>query len=197
MGQKPCPTPSFSTSQQLGATRFSHPLQPIPHFPQLSYTSSSMTKERIPMTQRGYDKLQETLQFLKTTRREQISEYMGSAIADGDLRESAAYDEARMQQSENESRIIEIENQLEQAEIVPEDTTGAIGLGAKVVLKPENGPERQFELVGTFEVDVLKGKISDASPIGVALHGKHAGDTVELQGPKGTTKFTVVSVEYD
>lgn len=149
------------------------------------------------MTQRGYDKLQETLQYLKTTRREQISEYMGSAIADGDLRESAAYDEARMQQSENESRIIEIEQQLEKAEIIPEDASGGVGLGAKVVVRDEKGQERQFELVGTFEVDVLKGKISDASPIGVALQGKHAGDTVELQGPKGKTKFTVVSVDYE
>ena len=50
-----------------------------------------MTKQRIPMTQRGHDKLTETLQHLKTTRREQISEYMGSAIADGDLRESALF----------------------------------------------------------------------------------------------------------
>lgn len=156
-----------------------------------------MTKTRTPMTQRGYDKLQETLQFLKTTRREQISEYMGSAIADGDLRESAAYDEARMQQSENESRIIEIEHQLENAEIIPEDATGAIGLGAKVVLEDEKGAKRNFEIVGTFEVDVLKGKISDASPIGLALHGKHAGDTVEMKGPKSTNKFKIISVEYD
>ncbi len=149
------------------------------------------------MTQRGYDKLQETLRHLKTTRREQISEYMGSAIADGDLRESAAYDEARMQQSENESRIVQIEHQLENAQIIPEDATGAIGLGAKVVLRDEKGKDRQFELVGTYEVDVLKGRVSDASPIGKALEGKRAGDTLELQGAKGaTTKFTVVSVEY-
>lgn len=148
------------------------------------------------MTQRGYDKLQATLHELKTTRREQISEYMGSAIADGDLRESAAYDEARMQQSENEGRIIEIEHQLERAEIIPEDTSGAVGLGATVVLKDEKGAERRFELVGTYEVDVLKGKVSDASPIGLALSGKRAGDEVEMKGPKSTTKFTVVSVEY-
>lgn len=170
--------------------------QQLISFHRLALYFAAMTKERIPMTQRGYDKLQETLQHLKTTRREQISEYMGSAIADGDLRESAAYDEARMQQSENEGRIIEIEHQLERAEIIPEDTTGAIGLGAKVVVRDDKGNQRQFELVGTYEVDVLKGKISDASPIGMALHGKHAGDTVELKGPRNTTKFTVVSVDY-
>lgn len=148
------------------------------------------------MTQRGYDKLRETLEFLKTTRREQISEYMGSAIADGDLRESAAYDEARMQQSENEARILEIEDQLERALIVAEDSSGGIGLGARVRVRDERGQEREFELVGTYEVDVLKGKISDASPIGQALLGRREGDVVPVPLPKGTVQFEVLEVTY-
>lgn len=149
------------------------------------------------MTQRGYDKLRETLEHLKTVRREQISEYMGSAIADGDLRESAAYDEARMQQSENESRIVIIEDQLERAQIVPEDASGGIGLGARVVIQAvEGGPSRTFELVGTFEVDVLKGKVSDASPIGQALAGKRVGDLVLVPSPRGPKKFKVLEVHY-
>ncbi|GHF62979.1 transcription elongation factor GreA [Deinococcus metalli] len=155
-----------------------------------------MSNKSIPMTQRGYDKLSETLHHLKTTRREQISENMGRAIADGDLRESAAYDEARMEQSENEARISELEEQLHRAVVVPEDATGGAGLGAKVTVKDEKGNQRQFELVGTYEVDVLKGKVSDASPIGKALSGKRAGDTVEVPLPKGTAKFEVVAVEY-
>ncbi|MBB5233050.1 transcription elongation factor GreA [Deinococcus budaensis] len=155
-----------------------------------------MTKERISMTQRGYDKLVETLGYLKTERREQISEYMGSAIADGDLRESAAYDEARMQQSENEARIIELEQQLERALIVEEDASGGIGLGATVRVRDDRGNERQFELVGTYEVDVLKGKISDASPIGQALSGKKAGQKVTVPLPKGTAQFEVLEVSY-
>ncbi|ABF44970.1 MULTISPECIES: transcription elongation factor GreA [Deinococcus] len=156
-----------------------------------------MTKTRIPMTKRGYDKLRETLEYLKTTRREQISEYMGSAIADGDLRESAAYDEARMQQSENEARILELEDQLERAQIIEEDASGGAGLGAKVKVRDEKGNERQFELVGTYEVDVLKGKISDASPIGQALSGKRPGQIVTVQLPKGSAKFEVLEVTYD
>ncbi len=148
------------------------------------------------MTQRGYDKLSETLHQLKTTRREQISENMGRAIADGDLRESAAYDEARMEQSENESRISDLEEQLHRAVVVAEDATGGAGLGARITVKDGNGKERQFELVGTYEVDVLKGKVSDASPIGKALSGKRAGDVVEVPLPKGTAKFEVMAVEY-
>ncbi|WP_102126606.1 transcription elongation factor GreA [Deinococcus planocerae] len=156
-----------------------------------------MTKQRIPMTQRGYDKLVETLDHLKTTRREQISEYMGSAIADGDLRESAAYDEARMQQSENEARIVEIEDQLERAQIVAEDAAGGAGLGARVRVRDEKGVERQFELVGTYEVDVLNNRISDASPIGKALSGKRPGQTVTVPLPKGSARFEVLEVTYD
>ncbi len=149
------------------------------------------------MTRRGYEKLRETLEYLKTTRREQISEYMGSAIADGDLRESAAYDEARMQQSENEARILELEDQLERAQIIEEDASGGIGLGAKVRVRDEKGNERQFELVGTYEVDVLRGKISDASPIGQALSGKRAGETVTVPLPKGPATFEVLEVKYE
>ncbi|GGO33744.1 transcription elongation factor GreA [Deinococcus humi] len=156
-----------------------------------------MTQERITMTQRGYDKLAETLHHLKTVRREQISEYMGIAIADGDLRESAAYDEARMQQSENEARIAEIENQLERAEIIEGDASKGAGLGAKIRVRDEKGNERLFELVGTYEVDVPKGRVSDASPFGQALAGKREGDTVTVQLPKGTAKFEVLSVDYD
>lgn len=149
------------------------------------------------MTQRGHDKLAETLHHLKTVRREQISEYMGTAIADGDLRESAAYDEARMQQSENEARIAEIENQLERAQITEGDASKGAGLGARIRVRDEKGQERQFELVGTYEVDVPRGRVSDASPFGQALAGKREGDKVTVQLPRGTAKFEVLSVDYD
>ncbi|WP_291430011.1 transcription elongation factor GreA [Deinococcus sp.] len=155
-----------------------------------------MTKERITMTPRGYEKLLETLHFLKTTKREEISENMGRAIADGDLRESAAYDEARMQQSENEARISELESQLERSVIIEEDSSGGAGLGATVTVKDARGKEHKFELVGTYEVDVLNGKISDASPIGKALAGRKAGEKVAVQLPKGTAEFEILAVEY-
>lgn len=149
------------------------------------------------MTRKGYDKLRETLEYLQTTRREQISEYMGSALADGDIRESAAYDEARMQQSENEARILELEDQLSRAQIVEEGSQTGIGLGAKVRVKDAKGNERDIEIVGTYEADALKGKISDHSPLGQALAGHGTGDMVVVNLPKGQQKFTVISVKYD
>ncbi|MDO4264343.1 MAG: transcription elongation factor GreA [Deinococcus sp.] len=154
-----------------------------------------MTGPKISITQRGYDRLKETLHHLKTTRREQISENMGRAIEDGDLRESAAYDEARMEQSENEARIRDLEDQLERAVIVEEDAESGAGLGAKVKVR-SGKTERTFELVGTFEADVRAGKVSDASPIGQALLGARPGDRVQVPGPKGSMEFEVLEVVY-
>jgi len=157
-----------------------------------------MSTERIQMTRKGYEKLKADLEYLKTVRREQISEYMGSAIADGDLRESAAYDEARMQQSENEARIQELEDRLSRAVIIElDENEKRIGLGAKVSVEDERGKTHNFEIVGTYEVDVLKGKISDQSPIGQALTGQPVGKTVKVQLPKGTAQFKILDVKYE
>lgn len=157
-----------------------------------------MTSERVQMTRKGYEKLKTDLDFLKNVRREQISEYMGSALADGDLRESAAYDEARMQQSENEARILELEDRLSRAMIVEHDENERrVGLGAKVTLENGAGKQLDFEIVGTYEVDVLKGKISDVSPIGQALSGHAVGETVNVTLPKGSQQFKILAVSYE
>ncbi|WP_188963731.1 transcription elongation factor GreA [Deinococcus aquiradiocola] len=153
--------------------------------------------EKMKMTRKGYDQLKKTIEHLKTTRREQISADMGVAIADGDLRESAAYDQARMDQSENEARILELEDQLENALIIEEGAQDGVTLGAHVVLQDGTGREHRFEIVGTYEVDILKGKISDQSPIGQALAGSRVGDTVSVQMPRGTQEFKVLSVSYE
>ena len=87
----------------------------------------SAMAEKMKMTRKGYDQLKKTIEHLKTTRREQISEDMGVAIADGDLRESAAYDQARLDQSENESRILELEDQLENADVIEEGSQDGVG----------------------------------------------------------------------
>ncbi|MBB6097036.1 transcription elongation factor GreA [Deinobacterium chartae] len=158
-----------------------------------------MSQNKIRMTQKGYDKLVADLEILKTVRRDQISEYMGNALADGDLRESAAYDEARMMQSENEARIAMLEDQLARAVIVEEGDRGGdpvVGLGATVEVEA-GGRRHKFEIVGTYEVDVLKGKISDQSPIGQALQNHKAGDKVKVALPKGAVEYTIIDVRYE
>lgn len=154
-----------------------------------------MSEEKRQMTERGYNNLVERLEYLKTTRREEISINMGRAIEDGDLRESAAYDEARMEQSENEALIAELEHQLRRAVVVKEHASGSVGLGSMVTVRM-NGKERTFELVSGFEADTRSQKISDESPVGKALLGARKGDTVTAKTPKGDIAVEVLDIQY-
>jgi transcription elongation factor GreA len=156
-------------------------------------------REPIYLTPKGHAKIQEELRYLKEERREEISAYMGSAIADGDLRESAAYDEARMLQSENEARIADLEELLHRAEVVDaeEGDAATARLGATLTLVDDAGQEVELALVGTHEADVLEGKISDESPLGQSLVGRKAGDDVELALAGDATTYHVRSVRFE
>ena len=156
-------------------------------------------REPIYLTPKGLEKIKEELRYLKEEKREEITNYMGQAIADGDLRESAAYDEARMLQSENEARISDLEEIVHRAQVVDADESpdAAARLGASLHLEDDDGDEVVFHLVGTHEADVLEGKISDESPLGRSLMGRRAGDSVEV--PLGSSKVTyqVKNVQFD
>lgn len=155
-------------------------------------------REPVYLTPKGLERTQEELRYLQNEKRKEISEYMGSAIADGDLRESAAYDEARMLQSENEARIADLEELLNRAVVVDSDegeTTAR--LGAIVTLKGADKQEVTYHLVGTHEADFLDGKISDESPLGQALLGRAVGDTVTLPMGGKSAKLTVSSVRFE
>lgn len=152
-------------------------------------------REPIYLTAKGLEKIKEELRYLKEERRQELSDYMGSAIADGDLRESAAYDEARMLQSANEARIADLEEIVHRAQVVEraEGADAVAALGANLELKDSNGESINFHLVGTHEADVLENRISDESPLGQTLVGKKSGDQVEWNG----TAYEVVNVSYE
>ena len=156
-------------------------------------------REAIYLTPQGLEKIKEELRYLKDEKRQEISDYMGAAIADGDLRESAAYDEARLMQSENETRIADLEEIIHRAVVVDaeEGEDAAARLGASLSLQEEDGDEVVFHLVGTHEADVLEGKISDESPLGRSLLGRRAGERVEV--PMGTSNvvYHVKAVTYE
>lgn len=156
-------------------------------------------REPIYLTPKGLAKIQEELRYLKEEKRQEISDYMGAAIADGDLRESAAYDEARMMQSENETRIADLEELVHRAVVVDaeEGENAAARLGASLSLEDHDGHEVIFHLVGTHEADVLEGKISDESPLGRTLVGRRAGDEVEVELGGGTVAYRVKDVRFE
>ena len=137
-------------------------------------------------TQEGFDELEKELKYLRTTRREEIKEAIAVARGFGDLSENSEYDEARNEQAKVEARIKELESLLENAEIIDEASmdAGVISLGSTVkVYDVEWDEELTYDIVGSNEADALKHRISDQSPIGRALMGKHAGDSVEVELP--------------
>jgi transcription elongation factor GreA len=155
-----------------------------------------MAKPPIQLTAKGLEKMQEELRFLKEEKRQQLSDYMGSAIADGDLRESAAYDEARLLQSQNEARIADLEEIINRAVVVEGDTSGA-GLGATLVLQDVSGHQEIYYLVGTHEADIFENRISDESPLGQQLVGRKAGDKVSVPTRTKAIEYTVIEVKFD
>ena len=158
-----------------------------------------MAKKPIYLTPKGLTRIQEELKYLKEIKRQELSEYMGKAIEDGDLRESAAYDEARLLQSANETRINDLEEIIHRAEIVEaeEGEDVAARLGTSLVLEDAGGEHVTFHLVGTHEADFFDNRISDESPFGQQLMGKRAGDNVSLAMGEKKTEYTVLEVKYE
>ena len=158
-----------------------------------------MTKKPVQLTPQGFEKIKEELKYLVEVKRQQISDNMGTAIADGDLRESAAYDEARMEQSANEARIADLEEIIHRA-VVVEAKAGeeaVARLGASLVLEDEAGAQVTYQLVGTHEADILDNRISDESPLGRQLLGRRSGDRIKLRMGRKQTQYTVVNVSVE
>ena len=151
------------------------------------------------MTPEGHEALQEELKNLKTVERPTIVKAIAAAREHGDLSENAEYHAARERQSFVEGRIGELEDTTKRAEII--DTTKLKGkivrFGAKVKLADEETDEENtYQLVGEFEADIEKRKISIMSPLGKALIGREIGDSVEVTTPNGVRYFEVVSVRF-
>lgn len=151
-------------------------------------------KERI--TKENYDQLAAELKELSGPRRKEIVLAIEYAKSLGDLSENAEYHIAREEQGKLEDRIRQIEHILKHAEIVERSRTDTIDIGATVVVKKQGETNtRTFEIVGSEETDMLSGKISYKSPIGTALSGKKAGDSITVTTPKGDIVYDIVSVK--
>ena len=148
-------------------------------------------KKVYQITSDGKLELEKELEELKAQRAE-IAEKIAAARDYGDLSENAEYDAAREEQSIVETRIIEIEDILQNFELITPKSGGTVHVGSTVDLK--NGKTVTYQVVGPVEADPLEGKISNESPIGAALMGKKAGDKVTITTPKGETTYTIEQV---
>ena len=165
-----------------------------------SINMTNSNASRFKMSQERLDAIKEELYYLETVREKEIAELIKEARSFGDLSENSEYDEAKTEQGKLYSKIAELKVLIENAEIVdnmendaPKD---AVTLGSIVkVLDLEFEEEVSYEIVGSQEANPMEGRISDDSPVGRALHGHRAGDTVSVAAPAGEVKLKVLAVE--
>lgn len=154
--------------------------------------------EEVILTKEGKEELEKRLEYLKVTKRAEITERIKTARDFGDLSENAEYDAAKNEQAMIEGEIVEIEAKLKYAVIIQENSAkkGTVSLGSKVeIVDNETNEVLSYEIVGTTEADVEQGRISNESPIGNALLGHKAGDTVTVKVPVGVTTITIKKVD--
>ncbi len=157
-------------------------------------------QEKVPMTTQGYDALNRELQRLKFEERPRIVAAIEEARSHGDLSENAEYHAAREQQSFTEGRIQELEGAISHAQVIDPKTLS----GEKVLFSAtvtvcdlETEEEKKYQIVGQYEANLEKGKISLLSPLAKALIGKYLGDIVDVKTPKGEKSYEILKVAYE
>ena len=156
-----------------------------------------MVKEtRYKMSEERLKELKEELNYLVTVREKEVAEQIKEARSFGDLSENSEYDEAKTEQGKLYSKIAELRNLIENAEIITKsDETDKVGIGSIVTAKDlEFDIEETYQIVGSQEADPITGKISDDSPVGRGLMGHKIGDQVEVEVPAGRLKFEILKI---
>tara|TARA_B100000212_G_C27216606_1_gene465379 strand:- start:272 stop:745 length:474 start_codon:yes stop_codon:yes gene_type:complete len=154
---------------------------------------------KIPMTEAGYKQLQEELKKLTSEDRPNIIAAIAEARGHGDLSENAEYQYAKEQQSLIEGRIADLESSISRAEVIDiKNISGEdIKFGATVEIEDDDtGKQQTYQIVGEYESDIENKKLSINSPLARGLIGKLKDDSVEINSPKGTKSYTIISVKY-
>lgn len=157
-----------------------------------------MAEKEVLLTKSGLEKLEEELNYLKSTKRREVAERIKIAISYGDISENSEYEDAKNEQAFIEGRIITLEKMLRNARIIKESDvqTGVIGVGSTVVIKDlEFGDTMEYTIVGSAEADPLENKISNESPVGRALLGRAIGDKIEVQVPVGLIEYEILEIK--
>ncbi len=158
-----------------------------------------MAEKKNILTYEGLKALEDELQDLKFNKRKEVAAKIKEAREQGDLSENAEYDAAKDEQRDIELRIEEIDKILKNAEVIDEDDfdEDSIGIGSTVILKDiEFDEEMEYKIVGSTEADCLNGKISNESPVGVALLGAKLGDKIEVETPNGEmVQYEILSIQ--
>ena len=157
-----------------------------------------MADKRVVLTEEGLKKLEEKLEYLKSVRRLEVADRLKAAIALGDLSENSEYDDAKNEQAFIEGEILTLESQIRNSEIIKADDSNkdVVHLGNTVVIKDmEYDEDETYTIVGSTEADILQNKISNESPVGMAILGKTVGTVVQVKVPAGTLEYKIVEIK--
>ncbi len=155
-----------------------------------------MQRKPIYLTAGGLAKLEAELTYLRTVRRAEIASQIHQAKELADTVDNAEYDDAKNLQAFVEGRILTLERLTKNAVIIAEEhATDSVRVGTTVTLVTPEGEEEQYTIVGSYEADPVKGRISNESPVGRALLGKKVGDEVQVMAPGGVLQLTVVEIK--
>ena len=156
-----------------------------------------MAEKKVVLTYEGLKRLEEELETLKTVKRKEVAEKIKEARGQGDLSENAEYDAAKEEQAEMEARIVVLEKMLRNAEVIDDDelSNDVITVGSRVKLYDiEFDEEVEYSIVGSAEADPMEGRISNESPVGMALLNHKVGDIVEVETTDGVDKYEILSI---
>ncbi|MCX5712270.1 MAG: transcription elongation factor GreA [Candidatus Omnitrophica bacterium] len=149
------------------------------------------------LTSKGHQKLVEELEYLRTTKRRELSKAIGEARAHGDISENAEYDAAKDAQGMNEKRIHELEQNLAGCRILDDEDIPSddVLLGASVKIEDtESGEIMEYTLVSEDEADYETNRISITSPVGKGLLNRKIGDIAEINVPAGILKYKIINI---
>ena len=155
-----------------------------------------MAEKKVMLTEDGYNKLVEKLNYLKSVRRIEIAESLKEAIALGELSENSEYDDAKNEQAFLEGEIQELENKIRNSDIIKAGDGKTVTMGSRVTVKDlEFDEEETFLIVGSTEADPDEGKISNESPLGEALLGQKIGRTINVNAPAGVIQYKIIDIK--
>ena len=153
-------------------------------------------KKEIFLTKEGLNELQEELKDLKENKRPEVINQIKEARAQGDLSENAEYHAAKDKQGQIEARIKEIEYLIDNATLISNTKSSTIKVGSTVEIEYVDDKETDtYKIVGSTEADPFENKISNESPIAVAILGKKVGDVVSIESPNGSYDIKIVSIK--
>ncbi|WP_172257537.1 transcription elongation factor GreA [Saccharibacillus deserti] len=157
-----------------------------------------MSDKEVILTQDGLKKLEEELENLKSVKRREVAERIKVAIGYGDISENSEYEDAKNEQAFIEGRVITLEKMLRNARIINSDDIGTdvVTVGSTVLVKDlEFGDEMEYTIVGSAESNPLENRISNESPVGMALLGNSKGATVDVSVPAGVFQYEIIDIK--